>query len=208
MVEPVSNFGSGTQKTIKLQNGFEILVGGEEDFDSFKTYTLFKLNRNGIQLFQDTSQTEYEFGDKLYPLSFSFDNEKFNLLVEVNDRPSKNYLKLFKIDGEKLVKIEKLPTFIAHAKNLDSDNELEFAGFWDYPQISSDEDGNKITAYNPILYYYLSKRGLEVDTALTKERNTAIYGKFYGFEFMESIEVSSTTLTNHDAEVERIKNLK
>ena len=205
IIETASLVDNEFQNTIKLDKGFEILVGGEEDFENFKTYTLFRLNKNGTQIYQDSSLTEYEFGDKLYPLSLPFANEKFGIMVEVNDRPNKNYLKHFIIKDNKILKIEKLPTFISQAKNLDLDTDLEFAGFWDYPQTSSDGKGLEITAYNPILYYHLKKNGLELDSALTIERNTKIFGKFSGYEFKESIEVPASTLAKHTAEVERVK---
>lgn len=208
VIKTASSVESKIQKTINIGNGFEILVGEEEDFEKFKTYTLFKLKRNDTEIYLDNSLTEYEFGNKLYPLILPLGNESFEILVEVNDRPTKNYLKLLRVNGNKLQKVDKLPTFITKAKNLDSDEELEFAGFWDFPQVGSDGNGQEITAYNPILFYQFTKNGLKLDSALTMERNIEIYGKFSGYEFKESIEVPTTTFPKHEAEVERVKNKK
>ena len=63
------------QKTIKLDHDFEIKVGQKEDFEKFETYTLFILTHKSKQLYLDTSLTEYEFGDKLYPIVRQLDNE-------------------------------------------------------------------------------------------------------------------------------------
>ena len=63
-----SSIDKQVQKTIKLDNDFEIKVGQKEDFEDFETYTLFILTHKNKQLYIDTSMTEYEFGDKLYPI--------------------------------------------------------------------------------------------------------------------------------------------
>jgi hypothetical protein len=122
------------QKTIKLDDGFEIKVGREEILEEHTTYSLFILMHNGSQLYLDSSLTEYEFGDAQYPIVIPIDKENFEVLVEVNDRPSKNYLKLFRVQQNKLTSTEKLPTFISRAANLDTDKVLEFAGFWDWAE--------------------------------------------------------------------------
>lgn len=124
-----SNINNQVQKTIKLDHDFEIKVGQKEDFEKFETYTLFILTHKNKQLYLDTSFTEYEFGDKLYPIVMRLDNGTFEILVEVNDRPSKNYLKYFKVNQDKIISTEKLPTFISKPSNLDTDENLEFAGF-------------------------------------------------------------------------------
>ncbi len=191
---------SNYQKTKKLDNGFEIQVGDEEDYEKFKTYTLFKLSHNGSVIYMDSSLTEYEFGDKKYPIVFPLGRHKFEVLVEVNDRPNKNYLKLFRIESNKLIAVEQLPTFISYPSDLDSDGEIEYAGFWDYPQVSGDE-----TAYNPILYYQLTDDGLKLDSTLTIEKNTVIYGKFSGYKFTEAVIVPTSTFQAHEAEVKRIE---
>jgi hypothetical protein len=199
-VGPVSSITSKYQRTIRLENGFEIQVGDEEDFQRFKTYTLFKLSRNGSVIYMDSSLTEYEFGDEKYPLVLPFGREKFEVLVEVNDRPNKNYLKLFRIESNKLIEVQQLPTFISYPSDLDSDGKIEYAGFWDYPQVSGDE-----TAYNPILYYQLTDDGLKLDSTLTIGKNTMIYGKFSGYKFTEAVIVPTSTFQAYEAEVKRIE---
>ncbi|MFM6953085.1 MAG: hypothetical protein ACKOXR_08120, partial [Bacteroidota bacterium] len=148
-----SSIDQQVQKTIKLDNDFEIKVGQKEDFEKFETFTLFILTHKNKQLYLDTSLTEYEFGDKLYPIVRQLDNETFEILVEVNDRPNKNYLKYFKVHQDKIVSSEKLPTFISKSSNLDTDDNSEFAGFWDWGETSG--DNGSLVVYNPIIYYDL-----------------------------------------------------
>ena len=191
---------------IKLDNDFEIKVGQKEDFGKFKTYTLFILTHKGKQLYFDASLTEYEFGDKLYPIFRQLDKETFEILVEVNDRPSKNYLKYFKVYQDKIVRTEKLPTFISKASNLDADNNLELAGFWDYTETWV--ANGSITAYNPIIYYELKPAGIIIDTTLTIEKNKEFYGAFHGLKYDEKIKIKSIDNKKIDNEINRIVNGK
>jgi hypothetical protein len=194
------------QKTIKLVCDFEIKVGQKEDFEKFETYTLFILTHKNKQLYLDTSLTEYEFGDKLYPLVRQLDKETFEILVEVNDRPSKNYLKYFKVHQDKIVSTEKLPTFISKASNLDTDDNLEFAGFWDWGETWG--DNGSLTAYNPIMYYELKSTGIALDSTLTISKNKDIYGDFHGFKYNEKVEIKTSENKKRDNEIDRIGGTK
>ncbi|MCF1753391.1 hypothetical protein [Mariniradius sediminis] len=173
-------------KTIKLDFDFIVYLGQEEDFQKFKTYTFFKLTRNNTTIFIDSSLTEYEFGNKLFPIIIKTGNNSFELLFEINDRPNKNYLKRLFIKDNKLVRQDKLPTFEGKPIDINQDGIKEYAGFWDYSQVWGDD--NNLTAYNPILYYSVTTKGLLLDSLLTRERNEMIYGKFYGFAFSENDE--------------------
>jgi len=184
-----SSIDKQVQKTIKLDNDFEIKVGQKEDFEKFETYTLFILTHKNKQLYLDTSLTEYEFGDKFYPIVRQLDKETFEILVEVNDRPSKNYLKYFKVHIDKIVNTEKLPTFISSASNLDTDYNLELAGFWDWGETWG--DNGSLTAYNPIIYYELRPSGITLDSTLTINKNKEIYGDFHGFKYNEKVEIKT-----------------
>lgn len=194
------------QKTVKLDYDFEINVGQKEDFEKFETYTLFILTHKGKQIYLDTSLTEYEFGDKLYPIVRQLDKETFEILVEVNDRPSKNYLKCFKVHQDKLISTEKLPTFISKPSNLDSDDNLELAGFSDFGETWG--DNGSLTAYNPIIYYELKPSGIALDSTLTISKSKEIYGDFYGFKYNEKIEVKTSENEKWDNEVDRISKTK
>jgi len=201
-----SSIDKQVQKTIKLDNDFEIKVGEKEDFEKFETYTLFILTHKNKQLYLDTSLTEYEFGDKFYPIVRQLDKETFEILVEVNDRPSKNYLKYFKVHIDKIVNTEKLPTFISSASNLDADYNLELAGFWDWGETWV--DNGSLTAYNPIIYYELRPSGITLDSTLTINKNKEIYGDFHGFKYNEKVEIKTSENKKRDNEIDRISGTK
>ena len=189
-------------KTIKLDFDFIVTVGQEEDFEKFKTYTFFQLTRNNATIFIDSSLTEYEFGNELFPIIIKTGDNGFELLFEINDRPSKNYLKRLFIKDNKLIKQDKLPTFEAKPIDINQDGIKEYAGFWDYSQVWGDK--NNLTAYNPILYYSVTPKGLILDSLLTRERNEMIYGKFYGFAFSENDEQSIDVTEKFEQELKRI----
>ena len=201
-----SSFDKQIQKTIKIGNDFEIKVGQKEDFKKFETYTLFILTHKNKELYIDTSLTEYEFGDKLYPIVKQLDQETFEILVEVNDRPSKNYLKYFKVHQDKIVNTEKLPTFISNSSNLDTDDNLEFAGFWDWGETWG--DNGSLTAYNPIIYYELKPSGITLDSNLTISKNKEIYGDFHGFKYNENVEIKTSENKKWNYEIDKIKGTK
>lgn len=208
-LNPVYNssiYEKQVEKTIKLKNSVEIKVGRSENLDSLITYSLFILSYKGKQIYIDTSWTEYEFGDTLYPLIIPLTINSFELLVEVNDRPNKNYIKLFKIMNNKVQKIIKMPAFINKAAILSNKNIPEFAGYWDDSEIWG--VNNSLTDYNPILYYYISLNGLQLDSAFTIEKNKSIYGSFKGFHFSEKPPVPVSVEDKFDKEVDRIKHCK
>ncbi len=194
------------QNKIKLDSGFEIKVGQKEDFGDFATFTLFILSHNNKQIYIDTSNTEYEFGDTLYPILKTVDKETFEILVEVNNRPNKNYLKYFKVRQDKIVRTEKIPTFISNAANLDSDPNLECAGFWYWSETWG--DNGSLTAYNPIIYYEFKASGILIDSSLTIEKNKEIYGQFYGFSYNEKVKIRTNEIEKFSVEIGRIENTK
>ncbi|WP_321437747.1 hypothetical protein [uncultured Bacteroides sp.] len=192
-------------KTLLLNFGFKVSLGQEEDFKTFKTYSFFELRKNEKTIYKDTS-LEYEFGDKLYPIVLQTGKNKFELLFEINDRPNKNYLKRLIIKDYRVIKTDSLPTFISKATDLDNDGIKEYAGFWDYNEIWGESETK--TDYNPILYYKIKPTGLKLDSLLTKENNTKIYGEFHGFEFNEKIEMPTTVLDKFEKEIKRITDKK
>jgi len=195
------------QKTVSLENNFKIEVGSKEEFDKLTTYTLFILSRNDKPIFTDSSLTEYEFGDTLYPIVHKTGKNSFEILAEVNNRPNKNYLKRFQIIEYRLTKIDTLPTFFGKAKNLDNDPKLEYAGIWDYGEEWDDSLNQRLTVYNPIIYYELGAKGLQLDTSLTIEKNQMIYGAFKGYQYNERSSIKISDLGDRlIIEIARIEN--
>lgn len=192
----------GNLKMIKLNNDFIVRVGNEEDYEKFKTYTYFQLTRNNSIIYVDSSLTEYEFGNKLFPMVLKTGENSFELLFEINNRPGRNYLKRLFIKNNQLVTQDKVPAFEAKSIDLNRDGIKEYAGYWDYPE----EWGKnyELMTYSPILYYALTEKGLRLDSALTKERNELIYGKFYGYEYSEEFALSKTVLDKFEQELKVI----
>ncbi|MFZ4402226.1 MAG: hypothetical protein ACOYO1_19500 [Bacteroidales bacterium] len=201
------SFDKKNQKTVLLNNGFKIKVGGSENIGHFSTYAPFILTRNGKIIYLDsTNKTEYEFGDTLYPMIHKLIDNSFEILAEINDRPNKNYLKRFLIKNDKLIKLDTLPTFFCKAKNLDNDTTLEYAAIWEFGEEWDDSTNQRLTVYNPIIYYELTQKGLQLDSSLTIERNKMIYGKFYGYNYNERIAIKVSDLGDKlSNEIERIK---
>ena len=170
-----------SEKIVKLNYGFALNLSGAEDFVKFVTYSYLRISKNGLTIYIDKNK-EYEFSDKLYPLLLKTGENSFELFLEVNDRPNKSYLTKLVINNNKLVKTEKLPTFLAKPCDLNGDGKIIYAGFWDYNQIWDDS----LTCYNPILFYIQDKSGLRLDSTLTIKINKEIYGNFYGFEYNEN----------------------
>ena len=204
------SFDKQIQKTIILNNNFIIKVKGSEDFKNFTTYTQLILTRHNKIIYEDTTnKIEYEFGDSLYPIINKIGENAFEILTEVNDRPNKNYLKRFQIINDKLIKVDTLPTFFCTAKHLNNDSNLEYAGIWDYGEEWDDSTNQRLTVYNPIIYYKLTDTGLQLETTLTIEKNTLIYGEFKGYFYNGNTHIRVSDLGNKlDYEIDRIKKLK
>jgi len=194
-----------TTKTLQLDFGFKVTLGKEEDFETFKTYSLFELSKSGKIIYSDTL-LEYELGDKKYPITLQVGQKMFELLFEVNDRPNKNFLKRLTIKNEEVIKIDSLPTFISKATDLDNDGIKEYVGFWDWGEEWGDKELK--TDYNPLLFYKITAAGLQLDSLLTKEKNTEIYGQFYGFKINEEIEFPISVTKKFEKEMERIEKEK
>ena len=187
---------------LKLDYGFSIKFSDVDDYKTFKVYKQVELFNNGAKVFSD-NKLEYEVNGK--PTIIAIDATTFEILLEVNDRPNKNYIKLLRITNNKIISENKLPTFITKASNLDNDKLLEYAGFWDYGEVWG--DNNELTAYNPILYYEITKDGIKLDSTLTIKKNTEIYKKFGGFEYNEKNPVSIKLSEKFNNEVERIEKI-
>lgn len=190
------------KRSLALDFDFIITLGGEENYGDYKTYTSLKLKRENNIIFSDNSLIEYEFKNEKFPYVLKTGENKFEILLEINNRPNKNYLKRLFIQDNRVVGEDKLPVLISKAIDINKDGTKELAGFWDYAQTWG--QNNNLTAYNPILYYQITKTGLKLDSSMTKERNKKIYGEFHGFKFSEKFEQSSKVLENFNSELKLI----
>jgi hypothetical protein len=164
---------------VKLPFGFKakIILSGTQWIN------IMQLFHNGKKINLGAHDSSaYILDDKLYPIVNKIDTNTFELFFEQDDRPNKNTIRFFRIENDIVTSIKVLPTFFSKPSDLDGDGILEEAGSIDY----SEEFGEKGKLYrtiDPILYYKLTNQGIKLDSAMTIERNTYIYGKFYGFQF-------------------------
>jgi hypothetical protein len=194
---------NNTAKTLHLDYNFKVEAKRGENFGNFTTYTFFKLTQNDNAVFLDSSLTEYEFDDTLYPIVLKTGEDSYQLLFEINDRPNKNYLKRLFVTHEKVVQSDKLPTFLTKPIDIKHNGILEYVGFWDYSEIWGEKDNH--TAYNPLLFFSLTKNGLQLDSLLTIEQNKKIYGEFHGYSYDEKIEMPISVNKKFEKEIELIK---
>jgi hypothetical protein len=195
------------ESVVKLLDfGFKITAGKEEDFETFKTYSYFQLERNGSVVYLDSADAEYEFGNLLFPLVLPVGDNCFEVLVEVNDRPTKNHAKRLFVCNDKLVGQDKLPAFEAKPADIDGNGTEEYAGYWDYAEVWGEND--HLTAYNPILYYSATATGMQLDSLLTRQRNKMIYGQFHGYSFSGEKEQPVSVIARFKQELERINTVK
>lgn len=186
--------------------GFEIFAEKGEDYGDFITYSSVIIKHNQKNIYVDTSN-EYEFSNTLYPLIFKISDSRFELLIEVNSRPNKNYLSLLHIQNDKVIKIDTLPTFLCKGKKLSQGNSIIYAGMWDDSEEWTDKNKQRLTVYNPIMFYKVTDHGISLDTSLTIKRNKLVYGSFKGFQYSEQTPIKVKSLGNKlNMEIRRIKN--
>lgn len=161
---------------IDLLYGFSVIATDRDYAEEVPVYHNFGLYRDQGLIWGDTAAW-YEFGDSLWPMAIKTGDDSYQLIFEVCNRPSKNYLKSIRVEGYKVTAADLLPTFINEIPvDLNGDGIREYAG-----QPSLDERDSDSTAYNPILYYNSTSAGIVLDSTLTYRRNEAIYGTFYGY---------------------------
>jgi hypothetical protein len=190
------------QSTINLSNSFKLELGHEKDYTTFKLYGFIRLLQNGQKVYADSSY-EYEPQSSLYPLVIPAGDSNFEVLVEVNDRPNKNYLQRLFVANGKVTKVDKLPSFIAPAADLNGDGTLEYAGYWAYNETWGED--KEFTDYNPIIYYSITPKGLKVNSDYTRKQNDSIFGFFHGYEYSQNIDIPASALKKQAEEIERIK---
>lgn len=119
-------------------------------------------------------------GMKKYPMLVSAGEHCFEIILLCR-RPEFPAGLAFRILDGKLAGKQRVSYFYhPNAANLDSDAAKEFAG-----EFNMDPAAKPNTIYyNPILYYELRETGIALDSALTIEKNKAIFGRFLGYDFI------------------------
>ncbi len=152
----------------------------------------FSIRWSGELLFHDTTDGySYDVAlvdsaiRKVYPLWIPTGPDSGELLVLFNNRPSKDRARRFFIRGRRVTKIDTLLTFDGPATDVDGDGRREFSGYQDHGEVWDDAQGRHRQSYNPTLYYEVRPTGLVLDSALTRRKVRARYGKFYGFTYSD-----------------------
>ena len=167
-----------------LDFGFKVLLGGYGENLTYNecklhTYTHIEIWKNDTIVYVNADDVEYEFGEKcilgyefIYPpFVLQTGKGKYEILLPVNNRPWRGYLKRFFISDNEIVKRDSLPRFISStAKYLSDDGIKKLAGFW--YNVPGDEG---YVGYCPIFYYSVTEYGIQLDSLLTSRKNEMIY---------------------------------
>lgn len=188
-----------------LDFGFQINGIDREYFEQYGVFTRLEVTRNGIRLIEHDYVEEFEI-DKLESYLFKLDSgNSFELVFECASPPSKPWLTLYRLENDKVISIKKLPSMDVKPKNLDDDDLLEFAGYWNWTEVYG--ASNEFVSYNPLLIYEITGTGVEIDTMLTIWANQEIWGQFEGFEYSDKIPKDSKSGRNLEEMIESLKKL-
>ncbi|UOQ51685.1 hypothetical protein [Hymenobacter cellulosivorans] len=191
-------------REVSLPDGLCLQLRKAEELEDFVLFSSLTLLKDGRVLVRDTS-ADYELNEKFYPILLRNPAGGHDLLVEVNGRPGMSRGRVFRIRGGKLAGQHDVPVFVAPAANLDQDPALEFAGYGSFFETWEEPSGQPVTSYNPLLFYEHTARGLQLDSALTREVNQRIYGQFHGFAFREDLPQPVSIVGRLDDEVAQVK---
>jgi hypothetical protein len=168
---------------IALPFGFTLRIGRQNDFKDFKTYSLLEIWHKGLKICTDTSE-EWELADKLYPMINRLNDDKYEILVEYNDRPSKDEVCVFKIANDKIVDHYSIPTFDSGAEKING--QPVYSGAWSYGE-EWDENGTRYSSFEPEIYYRFTPQGIQLDSVLTRKRTREEFGNVDPFDTVYEI---------------------
>jgi hypothetical protein len=166
---------SQTTRPFKKNLTNEIVVTGLIDTEGPDYVFSMKCQINGKVVYKADSLTEFEFDKKAYPIVTQIGPKKFQLLLEQNERPSKNLILHLVIENSKIVSKKLIPSF--DSSFINSNNQRVYCGIYDNNQ----EDEHKRVSYIPTLFFIDSKKGFLLDSNRTVLYNKKVWGKFYGF---------------------------
>lgn len=183
--------------------GFTISYDLAEDLETYKTYNNVKIFKDGNEIFYDNQGNEYVFTNPKIPMVLKINDNHFEILLEIDGRPNMNTIRHLKIIGNNVENVNTLPLLSEKAIDIDNDGIPEYVGIWNHTQIWGDNE--EFMAYNPILYFALTEKGLLINEKLTIEKNKQIYGAFHGFEFDGDNVQSSENLAQIGRELDVFK---
>lgn len=188
---------------LSIGNGFEIIGADIETYNEFGVFTSLSIVRNEKEIYRLDNLDEFSLDSlKAYLVQSKTNPNQFDLTFEIISWPSKPRNIWLRIIDNIISSKSIIPAFETHAKNLDQDENLEFAGYWSFFELWGDKE--IMTSYNPIIFYEIRENGLSLDSALTIEKNLLIYEKFLGFNFSEKEPQPIATIERHSKIVEEI----
>jgi hypothetical protein len=193
------------QKLLTLDHGFYAEFSDKIGSDATEQYKYMRLSRNTGMVMVD-SVHNYVIEEKMYPMVIPKKEDRFEILMEIKNDPEQNHLQWIFVDGDQLMNTGILPLFISGKFDINRDGRSELAGFTHFTETLT-RDGTQFTVYNPLLFYGITDNGLKLDSGLTREVNTRIYGEFRGFLYDKNAEFPVDATKRFDEEVRRIKML-
>lgn len=192
--------------TINVGSGFEITYI-QDEFSDNSDGSLLTIIHNKKLVYTDKSDF-YVLNDSLNPTMIVLDSGIFQIFLEVDNRPSKNYLKMIKIQFDKIIDSQKTPTFSCKPSHLFDDTTLLYADFWDYSEMWTDSNNKNWFTCDPIMYYKLTNKGLVLDSLYTLKKNKEIFGIANIFNEKEFKPISIDRDKMRKKEIERIMNCR
>ena len=174
----VNNVTKTNDTVIVLTKSINLIASEKDDIGLRK----IKLVNIGETIFNDTINGYLL--SKNYPKVLMCDNNTFQILLEVDNRPNFNTLKLLTINNNVISNTEEIPVFDWKPKDIDNDNILEISGYLTNGETISNGD---TAFYNPKLIYKISKNGLILDSINTKLENIKLWGQFYGYLYNDTL---------------------
>ena len=192
--------------TVFIGSGFEVSCK-QDEFSDNNNGSFLLVKHNNKTIYIDRSEF-YVLDDSLNPTLIALGNDLFEIFLEVDDRPNKNYLKMLKIQSDKVIDSQKTPAFSLKPCHLFDDTSLVYADSWGYPEAWTDSNNRDLVTCDPIMYYRLTKNGLILDSNYTIKKNKEIFGIPNVFTEKELRSIPVNKDNARKKEIERIKNCR
>ncbi len=164
--------------TMYIGKGFEIYCK-QDEFSDNENGSLLVVKHNNKPVYINRSNF-FVLNDSLNPTIIELGDDLFEIFLEIDDRPNRNFLQMLKIQLDKVIDSQKIPKFFHNPYQIVNGKCL-FVGMWDYSEGWTNGKDSVYSTYNPYLYYEITKTGIVLDSAVTRKINKEIYGDFYGY---------------------------
>lgn len=170
-------------ETVQLLDGYQVKFLNKEALnDSISLFNSVEILKGGTIVWEMHDSLQFEKTNPSFPKLLSLNPEEKVVFLEVCDRPRQNKVLILKLNGTKMLTWQVGPLFVGQPKNMDNDPQVEWAGMQEEPEIWEEKKQIRFP-YDPMLYFQVDANGVKIDSALTVERNNAIYGDFFGFQY-------------------------